>query len=456
MKIIHYTLGNPPFRSGGLTKYAYDLISKQCDDGNDISILFPGAINRSKMFIKKNKSYKKIKVYEILNPLPVPVMRGIKAPKDFMKSGNISVYNDFFSLMKPDILHIHTLMGVHEELLIAAKRNNVKVIFTSHDYFGICPKVNLFNYEDKVCEDFNDGLSCVKCNKNAPSTKKIQRTQSKTYRLIKSLKILDRYKSKLKLLYSKKFVINNINSKHNIDYTKYAVEYVHLREYYKKLLSNVDVFHFNSTTARDVYSKYINPSKSKIIPVTNSDISKKPWNNYLNLMINSKVKFGFIGPKGDFKGLPILLKNLQNVLERGYNNWELNIFGCSGESTENVKYHGNFDPKDIDTIFENIDLLVVPSIWKETFGFTGLEALVRGIPVVISENVGMKDILEYNKKLIFRINDLEELIISILKDPTKINDWAAGIQLSEEIYFDNHSLEIKKLYEEVLNNNETN
>lgn len=37
--------------------------------------------------------------------------------------------------------------------------------------------------------------------------------------------------------------------------------------------------------------------------------------------------------------------------------------------------------------------MVTPSIWFETFGFTVLEALSYGVPVVISGTVGAKDIL---------------------------------------------------------------
>ena len=36
----------------------------------------------------------------------------------------------------------------------------------------------------------------------------------------------------------------------------------------------------------------------------------------------------------------------------------------------------------------------MPSVWYETFGFTVLEALSYGVPVIVSENVGAKDLLE--------------------------------------------------------------
>ena len=36
MKILHYFLGFPPYRTGGLTKYAYDLMQAQVADGNEV------------------------------------------------------------------------------------------------------------------------------------------------------------------------------------------------------------------------------------------------------------------------------------------------------------------------------------------------------------------------------------------------------------------------------------
>ena len=46
MKILHYSLGLPPFRSGGLTKYSMDLINQQAKLGADISLLYHRFYNK--------------------------------------------------------------------------------------------------------------------------------------------------------------------------------------------------------------------------------------------------------------------------------------------------------------------------------------------------------------------------------------------------------------------------
>ena len=44
MKILHYSLGFPPYRSGGLTKFCMDLMEQQIKDGHEVALLWPGAI----------------------------------------------------------------------------------------------------------------------------------------------------------------------------------------------------------------------------------------------------------------------------------------------------------------------------------------------------------------------------------------------------------------------------
>ena len=50
MKILHYTLGFQPQRTGGLIKYAEDLMLEQMDQGHQVLALYPGNI---RLFSKK-------------------------------------------------------------------------------------------------------------------------------------------------------------------------------------------------------------------------------------------------------------------------------------------------------------------------------------------------------------------------------------------------------------------
>lgn len=61
---------------------------------------------------------------------------------------------------------------------------------------------------------------------------------------------------------------------------------------------------------------------------------------------------------------------------------------------------------------KNIDLVVVPSQYYETFGFNTLEALSFGKPVIVTENVGAKDLV-LNGKNGFILKEKEQWISTI-------------------------------------------
>lgn len=173
MRILHYTLGLPPYRSGGLTKYSQDLMVTQRQSGNEVSLLFPGSINYKfpKTNIHFSEIWNGINVYEINNPLPVPLLYGIKEPDSFIDNTIVDIedYIKFIEKVSPDIIHIHTLMGLPIEYLQIAKERKIKLVYTTHDYFGLCPKVNFMDWNNKLCE-MNNAEKCFKCNRNTPST----------------------------------------------------------------------------------------------------------------------------------------------------------------------------------------------------------------------------------------------------------------------------------------------
>ena len=190
MKIIHYIFGIPPLRGGGTIKYALDLAKEQSRQGHEVFLLYPGEIKKTTVdvSVKSNKSIKGIKVFEIINPLPVPLVSGIKEPLRFVKIADKNVYLRFLEKEKIKILHVHSLMGLHLELLEAAKELNIKILFSTHDYFGICPKTNLL-YKNSSCKDM-EWINCAECCKDAESVDTLIRRQKHLFQMLIKCKAL--------------------------------------------------------------------------------------------------------------------------------------------------------------------------------------------------------------------------------------------------------------------------
>lgn len=174
MRILHYTLGLFPYRSGGLTRYTSDLMQAQSKNPEDqISLLYPGDISliNTKRHIVRRRSYGKVKVYEIKNPSIVPLLHGVKSPASITRNTNTlseEKLDRFYAQTQPEIFHLHTLMGLPYELLLYLKRKGVKIVFSTHDYFGLCLKVNFVDHSGNVCTRHSPSL-CATCNQDAPS-----------------------------------------------------------------------------------------------------------------------------------------------------------------------------------------------------------------------------------------------------------------------------------------------
>lgn len=423
MNIMHYSLGFPPFRRGGMIKYCMDLMSEEAKMGHNVYLLWPGVLKNSTndMDVKIRKDYYIeetnviIHSIEIINPLPVPLLNGIKEFDIFTLKKNVESIYKFLKENNIQVLHIHTLMGLPIEIIQICKKLNIKTVFTTHDYFGICPKWGL-EREGNACVDDHNCLDCINCNRNALSLNKMKFLQSKFYRIFKNsyfLKIL-RKKNNTKL-YIKENVVQVIE---NDDIKN---RYQDLRKYYMQFLENCDIIHFNSNNTKNVYSRYIDINKNGVvIDISHGSIKERKRIR----KVNDIVRFGYLGPITKHKGY-FFLKKVCDELNSENQKFELHIFADCYDEAPYLKIHKPYEYNDLDDVMNKFDVLIVPSIWNETFGYTVLEALSYGIPVITTNNVGAKDLIINNKNgFISEITEffLKNVLLNVIKTPEIISE----------------------------------
>ncbi|MBQ8603620.1 MAG: glycosyltransferase [Oscillospiraceae bacterium] len=385
LKILHYSLGFPPYRTGGMTKFCIDLIKRQIDRGDSAGLMWPGRITIGKTKIKTGVGVDGIESYEVINPLPVPYDEGISNPEKFMSNGDYDCYQEFIRENRPDVLHIHTFMGLHKNLLIAAKDNGVKIIFTAHDFFAICPKVTLLR-NNAVCTMGCSCDACPACNSSALSLIKMAILQSVVYRKLKD----NYFVRHIRKYHRKKHLSNNDAGENSIS-GNYAIaeDYKKLRRHYESMMRMADTVHYNSTLTRDVYESFINYKGGVVIPITHGDISD---NKKIRKYSNEKLKITYMGPESVGKGF-FVIKEALDALRKYRQDFVLNIFFAPEKVEPYMNVMPPYNYADMEAIFENTDIMVAPAVAYETFGFTVLEAASYGIPVIITKNIGAKDIL---------------------------------------------------------------
>ena len=223
--------------------------------------------------------------------------------------------------------------------------------------------------------------------------------------------------------------------------------YQKLLDYYKECFALVDSLHFNSEVSGNVYKRYLPSCNGKVISITHCGIKdNRRHKNFKDKVLH----IGFIGNGTPYKGLPLLISTLESLGVSDY--WDLSVWGggVGKHPSLPVFYKGKFGPSTIADVYDAMDVLVVPSIWKETFSLVTLEALSYGVPVIVSENVGAQDIVKlYNSRFVYHSeNELREQLLEILNDRTILLDFNSKIlKMPWKHSMEEHAKEIiDKLY----------
>lgn len=409
MKILHYALGFPPYRSGGLTKLCVDLMVQQAKEDHTVAMLWPGQMGfvNQEVAIKKHKnvslSGQVVLSFEIINPLPVPFDEGIADIAAFTKNAEAEAYGRLLDNFQPDVIHVHTLMGLHKSFLEAAKDKKIRLVFTAHDFYPICPKVTMFRH-GTVCDNVQNCGNCGICNATALSLNKIRILQSPLYRTLKDSAIVKKLRKHHRDGYLSEVAIND-----SVDTVGTADDYKKLRNYYYSLLKLMDMIHYNSSVTKKVYESVFNLPNSCVVVITHSDIKD---NRKVKDYSNDRLRIRYLGPQSGAKGYQLLksaLDKLWNVQQEFF----LDVHFEPMEPAPYIRSHGRYSYAELKKIFDETDVLVAPSIWYETFGFTVLEALSYGVPVIISGNVGAKDILVQGTGVVIENIDAQKLFTTL-------------------------------------------
>lgn len=441
MKILHYTVGLGENRGGGLTKYVDDLVVCQSKD-NSVMILYPGeySLKSNKVTIKREKNKKGIPVFSIVNPLSLPMMFGLKDDEYLTKHTSTSLWRNFFQENKIELIHIHTLMGLYEEFIDVANELNIPIIYTTHDYFGLCPK-QTFVYNNKKCVNWNNCKDCPECNKYAFSRIKTYIIHSKLF---------------CRLRKNKLFLIIKGTQKKKIEKTKNISEHIsvndasfykNLKLKYAKIFAKIDFFHFNSSITECVFHREIPSLKGEIINISHMDIKDHRKVKNFN---SKKLRITYLGPATYVKGFDWLIETLDSMSLIN-NNFLLNIYTYTPvERGYLIKHGSRYDYFQLGKIMDETDILVAPSVWYETFGFTVLEALSYGVPVVVSDSIGAKDLVQ-DKKNGFIINDqnFKDVLSHIVSNRECLKTMNRYIIKSDFETFDGHCKKIMLMYEDV-------
>ena len=182
------------------------------------------------------------------------------------------------------------------------------------------------------------------------------------------------------------------------------------------------------------------------------------------------VSFGYIGSVSPIEGLDLMAKVWYNLEKKGIKN-HFHVYG-TGTYFSNLKalieelnlkqfhLHGSVNPSEINTAFNNVDVIVNPRIKSKITDtvtpLKPLEAMAYSKLVIASDVGGMKELIEHNKTgLLFKADntdDLEKCITQIISEgtPSSIVTDAKNYVIENKSWLQNAD-KYKRYYTELIN-----
>ncbi|PPB79942.1 glycosyltransferase involved in cell wall biosynthesis [Albidovulum inexpectatum] len=282
--------------------------------------------------------------------------------------------------INPDVIHFHCVQDLGADLLSAARELGKEIILSIHDFWWLCERQFMIKADGTYCaQDPIRVEACAGCVKDMRET-------------IGRLEFLKTQAT-------------------------HAAIVTYPSHFSKSLYERSGFFPRKGVVLRN-----------GIIPPSSDFFTKQARRRELD----PRLVFGYVGGPSPIKGWPIIQDTFRRLKRKNFKGilvdasldqswYSPNAYaGMSGEWSVRKRY----DSITIDDFYAEIDVLLFPSQWKETFGLTIREALSRGVYVVQTDGGGTIEHEGTDRTSLLQIGEgsekLERIVLDLLENPDTV------------------------------------
>ncbi len=395
-----------PFSQGGTERFVYNMAQQAKKDGHRVKVITYNALE-SRRYFKKRVSGILFNDYQI-DGLDVVEYRHRKAPRGILHDAvtddpDVADFATFlFARERPDIVHAAYIQKV-ASFLEACRRQGIPYGITFTSYFCLCYYDIMIDKKGELCGGSQHGLRCSQKCKCIEIPDPVLRHDS-IHQLMKWGNFLTVPSQFVKKIISQEF-------------------------------EDIDIQVINHGVSREFIAE-IQPS----------------------LMNESKGRnFAYFGNLIPIKGVHVLIRAFKGLPS----DCTLHIYGSGPEpylrrlrklinGQENIIIHGKVPYDEMKQAYAANQVIVVPSIWYETYNFVIHEALLMNKLVIASRIGAMPELIQSGiNGLTFKPGDWQDLQRCLLQalEPNLLPDFKTNgaIKTVEE-----ESRDYQIIYESVL------
>ncbi len=407
MRILHLVHQYMPDNIGGTELYTRWVTQALVERGHQVTIFYRRNAEGEGLDHRMEEG---VAVYAAWAGVRSPTQRFLATFRDPPMA---EAFRFVFQKFNPDIVHIEHMMGFPLSLPAFISRQSIPFVVTLHDFWWVCANAQLLtNYSQEICNGPRGYVNCARCALARVET-------SLLWPLVPPLMSL--------------FAGRN-----------YGL---------RRVLRAASWLMTPTSFVRDWYIEHgVSPEKLSVLPLALPSPATRPDAKRLT---DKPVRFAYIGGLSWQKGLHVLIEAFREVKGAV----ELCIAGdetfdpeyvarLRAMATSNVRFLGKLERAQVWDTLAQVDVVVVPTLWYETFSFIISEAFTVGLPVVASRIGPITD----------RVRDGVD---GMLLPPGDVQAWRAALQrlvdkpglraelqrcVSPPLTVDDHTRQLAQLY----------
>ena len=311
-----------------------------------------------------------------------------------------SLFGAWLDEVRPDVVHCHSLQSLGAGLLAAAEERGLPTVVTLHDFWWWCARQFLATREHTPCAPVVAAGTCP-CEVDRPWLD--QRAASLAPILQRATRVV-------------------------------AVSPISARV----------------AAANGVDPERLAVIENGIVPAGGGEVGRAG-----DRAARAGVRLTYAGGPNPMKGVLVLAEAVADLATAA--SWTLTAYGCqevAGLFPAGVTTPPAYRPEDLDAVLADTDVLVLPSVMRESYSILAREALGRAVPVVTSDSFGPEEVVDDGRNgLIVPSGDaaaLSAALARVIDDADLLGRLQAGCASLRLPTVDEQTDQLVQLYGDVL------
>jgi glycosyltransferase involved in cell wall biosynthesis len=395
-------------------------------------------------------------MYEVLNgPIVSGLELGTRYPElDLDEPWIEAAFRSVLRSFQPEVVHFEELLCLPSSLIEVAAEEGVATVMTLQDYLPLCSTLRLLDADGNFCERLDVGEECAARNAAAPATRDpfVEDTH---------LLAIARWRDRLRIrsgprarlfyevvprIYGAARGVGRLTSRRRApsETGSLAAAFQRRRDVNVARLSTIGQLVAQSPRVAEIYeARGVAADRMTTLRFTLAHIERMRPRALAEPP--SPVTFVTLGGCAvPSKGSDVVAGALRALREAGLERrFRLRVLGdvwheirTELEGYRGVELAGRYEREELDALLDDVDVGIMPSIWEEAFGYSGVEMLAKGIPLIANPLGGIVEYAREGETAWLNGScsgeGLAALMASLIEDPAQVVEMHERVTAARE------------------------